>query len=97
MSIPSTVICDMQSMASIRQNRLEHLRNEVERAKSIYENAIKESDLAEAELRLVCAFLQEHNSGALDPGETWLEEFFLSQVPSPEVAELLRVLEKDCV
>ena len=79
MNIPSTVIYDMQCMARTRKDRLDL--------------ALKEA--AEAELRQVCSFLQEHNSEALGEGETWLQEFGLAEVPSLEVAKLLNTLERE--
>lgn len=88
-------ISDIVSRAKERKERLSNLRDEVEKAKATYEKALRIENLEEAELRLVCAFLQEHNSGVLDQGETWLEEFSLNKVHSSEVAKLLSELENE--
>ena len=95
MNIPSTVIYDMQCMARTRKDRLDLALKEAAEAEKAYKKALASAVLAEAELRQVCSFLQEHNSEALGEGETWLQEFGLAEVPSLEVAKLLNTLERE--
>lgn len=94
MNIPSTVIYDMQCAASSHKDRLDLALKAAAETEKAYKKALASAALAEAELREVCAIFQEHNSEALDQGETWLQEFGLARVPSPEVEELLNTLER---
>lgn len=95
MNIPSTVIYDMQCMARTRKDRLDLALKDALKAEKAYKEALVAAAWAEAELREVCEFLQKHNSEALRPGETWLQEFGLSENLSPEVDGILRSLERE--
>lgn len=95
MNIPSAVIYDMQCIARTRKDRLDLALKEVAEAEKTYKKALASAVLAEAELRQVCSFLQEHKSKALGEGKTWLKEFGLSETPSHSVAKLLNTLERE--